>query len=294
MDEKKDYLLIKNPIAGSAKNRRWIDTLMQELDKRGLSYDLVETQEPQHAIKLAYDAAASYGVVVAVGGDGTVNEVGRGLLQRGEGVLGILPVGNGNDFYRNFEEKANPEEAIQKLINGKFKKVNVGQDHEGRYVLNIASVGLDAFTGKTQKKIKKYVPKTMGYVVALIYSMFFYRKQKITVRLDGREFKSSNILLCFGTGKTYGGGIKIMPWAQMDDGYFNIVNIIDMSNLMLFIVAPSIIFGLHTKIKKYVKVYKAKEVEILGEDLTLNLDGELFDVEKVHFKLLFEKLKVIC
>lgn len=293
MEKRKDFLLIKNPVAGNPKNHRWVDTLMSELDKQGLSYDWVETNAPGHGTKLAYEAAAFYGAIVAMGGDGTVNEVAKGLLDRGEGVLGILPIGNGNDFYRNFADKVDMLEAIQKLTHGEIKKIDVGIDDEKRYALNIASVGLDAFTSHIQKKIRRCVPKTLGYVLALIYSMAVYRKQQVKIRLDEREFVSNNVLLCFGSGKTYGGGIKIMPWASMDDGYFHVVNIIDLPNLMLFFIAPSIIFGLHTKFKKFVKVYKAKEVEIQGKNLILNLDGELFDVEKIHFKILPGRLSVI-
>lgn len=293
MEQRKDYLLIKNPTAGTQKSRQWIETLIEELEKQGLTYDLVESSAPEHAIRLAYDGAKFYDIIVAMGGDGTVNEVAMGLLLRDEGILGILPVGNGNDFYRIFDDKVDLNLAISKLIEAKTRKINVGRDIEGRYVLNIASVGLDSQTVKMQKKIKKYVPKTMGYVLALIHSMITYRKQDVTIRLDGEEFHSNNVLLCFGTGRSYGGGIKIMPWANIDDGYFNVVNISDISNLGLLLVAPTIIFGTHTKLTKYVKVYKAKEVEIIGKNLTLNLDGDLFDVDKVHFELLFEKLEVI-
>lgn len=292
---KKDFLLIKNPVAGSgrSKNQAWIDRLIESLEKEGYSYDMVETKGHNHASDLAYEGAGDYRIIVAMGGDGTVHEVAQGLARFGGAALGILPIGNGNDYYRSYDSKVSPKTAINKLIAGNTMYVDIGLDEEDRYILNIASLGLDSYTNAIQKKIKKYFPRSLGYLIALIYSIGAYKKQRINVTLDGHSFESNNVLLCFGNGQSYGGGFRIMPWAKLDDGYFHVVNIIDLSWPILYIIAPSILFGLHTKFTKYVKVYKAKEILVEADEFTLNIDGEVFETNRIYAKVLANKLKVI-
>lgn len=293
MQGKKDFLLIQNPVAGKEKNHRWVEVLIKNLEDKAYSYDLVETRYPSHATEIAFEKAADYGAVIAMGGDGTVHEVAQGVLRNGGGVLGILPIGNGNDYYRNFDSKVSPKTAINKILEGKISLLDVGRDGEDRYILNIASIGLDSYTNLIQKKIRAYAPKTLGYVLALIYAIATYKKSLVKIKLDDRSFTSNNVLFCFGGGKTYGGGIGIMPWAELDDGYFHVVNIVDISWPMLYIIVPSIIFGLHTKFKKYVKVCKAKRIGLEGPDMVLNIDGEIFNVDKLEVELLARKFKVI-
>lgn len=294
MVTKKDYLLIQNPVAGRQKNQGWVGVLLQKLREAGYSFDLIETKYPNHATEIAEKEAGNYHHVVAIGGDGTINEVANGLLLACEGVLGILPIGSGNDLYRSVSGKVDPAQAIENLIAQRTKKIDVGVDQKGRYVFNIASIGLDAFTTNLQHKLKKHLPGTPGYVAALLYSMLAYRKQKLRVRLDDTWIDAKNMLLCFGGGKTYGGGIQIMPWAKLDDGYFHVVNVIDLLNFALILLSPTIIFGKHPKIKRYVKVYKAKEIEIIGKDLILNIDGNIYPKEDHFlFRICPQKLEVI-
>ena len=292
--EKKDYLLIHNPVAGREKNQRWIGILIQRLRQVGYQFDLIETRYPLHATEIAKREAGNYHYVIAMGGDGTVNEVAKGLLLSGEGVLGILPVGSGNDLYRSVSGKVDLNLAIENIIAHKVKKIDVGIDEQGRYVVNIASIGLDAYTTERQHALKKHLPGTPGYVAALLYSMLAYRKQKLKVRLDDEWIEMKNMLFCFGGGKTYGGGIRIMPWAELNDGYFHVVNVIDLINFSLILLSPTIIFGKHHKIKRYVKVYKAREIEIMGKDLVLNIDGNIYPKEDhLLFHLEREKLEII-
>ncbi len=293
MQEKKDFLLIQNPVAGLPKNHSWVDVLTNKLDLAQKTYDLVETEYPGHASEIAFERAGDYGAVIAMGGDGTVHEVAQGVLRNGGGALGILPIGNGNDYYRNIGKKVSPSQAIDKILRGDFKRVDVGRIREDWYVLNIASIGLDSHTDQIQKKIRAYAPKTLGYVFALIYAIATYKKSRIRVELDGEAFSCNNVLFCFGGGKTYGGGIKMMPWASLEDGYFNIVNIIDLSWPLLYFFAPTLLVGYHTKFKKYVKVYKARNIILEGEDLVLNIDGEVIKVDRVEAQLLPRKLKLI-
>lgn len=294
MELKKDYLLIHNPVAGREKSQKWLGVFLKRLREEGKSFDLTESQYPRHATEIAEKEAKNYHYVIAVGGDGTVNEVAQGLLQADGGILGILPIGSGNDLYRSVSGKVDLLLSIEKLLDPKTKKIDVGVDLQGRYVVNIASVGLDAFTTRVQHNLKKHIHGTPGYVAALLYSMLAFRKQKLKIRLDDVWMETNNMLLCFGGGKSYGGGIEIMPWAELDDGYFHVVNVVDLLNFSLVLLSPSIAFGLHPKIKRYVKTYKAKEIEILGKDLDLNVDGNIFhNEEHILFRLCREKLEII-
>lgn len=290
---KKDFLLIRNPHAGSEKCQQWVEVLENRLEKEGLSYDVHDSLYAGHTSEIAKKEAPNYGALIAIGGDGTVHEVAQGVLANEGAVLGILPIGSGNDYYRNFDKTVDPNLAIEKIISRKTGKVDVGLDDQGRYLLNIASVGLDSHTVMIQKKIKNKVPKKLEYILALLYSIGAYKKEKLQVKLDDKEFISNSALLCFGNGRVYGGGIGIMPWAQLDDGNLHVVNIIDIARPFIYLVAPTILFGKHIKIKRYVKVYEAKSIEVKGDNMLLNIDGELFNQDYIKMEILPKKLELI-
>lgn len=275
----KRYLIIFNPVAGKTKNYKWIDILEEKIKKNNDYVKIIETEHINHARTVAKEESGKYNVIVAAGGDGTLNEVVSGIIDSGEKTaMGILPIGSGNDYYRILNRPDNLEEAIEMILNGSCKTVDVGKGEDGKYLLNIASIGLDCLTVKTAQKLKKRIGGSLAYFIALLYSLLKFKKQNFKIYIDEKEIVSNSVLFCFGKGRTYGGGIGMMPWSKKSDGLFHIVNIVDIKKVFLLILAPSIIFGLHTKFKKYVKVYTAKKIRVESEDkFDFNLDGEIIE-----------------
>ena len=279
----KKYLIIYNPTAGKKGNKKWIDKLAERIEQNGGYCEVYETTGINDGRKEVCRSAHKFDIVVSAGGDGTLNEVAAGILEsKSDAKLGILPIGSGNDYYRNFANPKDMDTAMKSIVSGKVNMIDVGKSEDNTYLLNIASIGLDCLTVKNAKKLKKIAGGPFGYFLSLIYSLATFKKQNLTIYIDENKIYSKSSLYCFGCGKTYGGGIKIMPWSGNFTGKFEIVNISEINKGLLIFFAPSIALGLHTKFEKYVKVYSAKKIRVESENkFDFNLDGEIFEEKKV-------------
>ncbi len=292
----KKYLIVYNPMAGKSNKKIWIQRLIEKLKENGNSVELVTTEYIGHGREISFYNAKDYDVIVSAGGDGTLNEVATGILKsNAASSLAILPIGSGNDYYRNFANPKNLKKSIDIIVDGKIKMVDVGRSSNGEYLLNIASIGLDCLTVKKAKKLKKILGGSLGYLFSLIYSILVFKKQNLSIYIDDRKIEAKNILYCFGNGKAYGGGIKIMPWSDCSDEFFHIVNIVDVNKLLLILLSPSIALGRHTMFKKYVKVYKGKKIRVESQKkYDFNLDGEIIeDRYFIEYECISKRLAIV-
>lgn len=288
----KKYLFIINPIAGGGRAKS-VEPLIEETMKRNQKdFRIIFTQEPREAISIASNA--EYDVVVAVGGDGTVNEVASGLVKKGKGTLGIIPVGTGNDLSRSLNIPQDPKEALELIIKGRINEITVGESNTHHF-LNISSVGFDVEVLVNTDKIRKLIKGKLAYVLGVIYSFFKYRKKYVTLELDGRSFDRNILLMAVGKGKYYGGGMMVLPNADLYDNYLHICLVRDISNLKGLTLFPVIFKGNHLRYKQYVEVYKAKEVKVINKSsLDLNVDGEVLkEGNSITFRLGSRKIPVI-
>lgn len=288
-------LFIINPVAGGGKTKNIIPLIEEEMDKYKRDYDMILTKEPKEAIDLAAKNSELYDIIVAVGGDGTINEVSKGLLKAGKGTLGIIPGGTGNDMIKSLGIPSNSIEALEVLNKGFKKEIDIGKIDDCSF-LNISSVGFDGEVMLNHDKFRKVIKGKASYIIAIIYTLLSYKKKKIRIDVDGKVLHQIIILLAVGNGKYYGGGLKILPMAKIDDGYFHICVISGLSTLKTLFLFPSIFKGNHLKYKKYVKVYKGKSIEIKSEEyLYINIDGEISPKRKdIKFIMSNLKLNVIC
>ena len=292
----KKSLIVYNPIAGKDDNRIWIDRLVERIKYNNDFSDVAVTEYAEHGRNIAFENAGKYDVIVSAGGDGTLNEIATGVLDSGADVsIGILPIGSGNDYYRNFGDPEDLDRAIATITDGKEKLVDIGKGSSGKYLLNIASIGLDCLTVKNAKKLKKIVGGPLGYFLSLVYSLIVFKKQKLSIYIDDKKIEADSVLYCFGKGRTYGGGICIMPWSDCSDGVFHMVNMVDINKLLLILLSPSIAVGKHTKFKKYVKVYKGRKIRVESEKkYDFNLDGEIFEgTETVEYECIPKALSIM-
>ena len=287
-------LFIINPVAGGGKARGLISLIEAKMKKYKKEYRIQLTTKPEEAIKIAEDNAEDYDVIVAVGGDGTINEVARGLVNKGKGVLGIIPGGTGNDMAKSLGISIDPAMALEHLCNGRRNKIDVGEVNNLTF-FNIASIGFDAEVVKNTISIKKIVKSRFAYGISVLYSLFSFKKKRIQINIDGKIVKEDAILVAIGNGKYYGGGMEILPNAKVDDGYLDICVVSKVGKIKLLFLFPSIFKGNHIKYTKYVKVYRGRLIRITAQEgIYLNIDGEINPkVKDIEFNLKDKKLNVI-
>ena len=288
----KKYLFVINPIAGDGRAKSVKPLIEEIMTKNQIDYDIVFTKEPKEATSIAlnYD----YDVLVAVGGDGTVNEIAAGIIKRDNKILAIIPAGTGNDLSRSLDIPFDLEEAIERIIKGNPREIIVGISN-GHSFLNISSVGFDVETLINHKTIRKKIKGNLSYVLAVIYTLFKFKKRKVTIDIDGKIFERNLMLLAIGNGKYYGGGMKIIPNADPYDDYLYVCLVKDVSNLRALTVLPGIFEGNHLKLTKYVETYKANNIKISSDTrFFLNIDGEVVEEgNEIFIKTNDNKLSII-
>lgn len=290
------YLFIVNPEAGGGRAGKLIPIIEERLKNSGQIYQIKTTSGPTHATEIARTNVDKYQIIVAVGGDGTINEVARPLIEERKGILGIIPAGTGNDLSLSLGIPKDVNKALDLILEeGNTRNIDVCSLN-GMPYLNIATIGFDAKVVKMTNTIKKYIKSELSYVISVILNLLSFRKTKIELIIDGQAQQVDSFLLAIGNGRTYGGGIPIMPKAEMDNGYLEICSVKDASNLKVLLLFPSIFKEEHVKHTKYVKIQRAKEViATTSQDMILNIDGELIEDNKerrLEFRLMDYKLPV--
>lgn len=292
------YLFILNPQAGGGRSGKLIDQIDERMHKSGYDYQIIRTKAVDDGRIIAERNMDKFSHIIAVGGDGTVNEVARGLLKNKKALLGIIPAGTGNDLSHSLGIPKDTEKALDLILseNMQIREIDVCSIN-GRPYLNISTIGFDAKVVKTTNTLKKIIKSEISYVVSVLVNLLFFRKTRLELIIDGQPHYVNSFLLAVGNGKYYGGGIPIMPSAQVDNGFLEVCSIKDVSNLKVLALFPSIFKEEHIKYTKYVTIYRAKEVLVkTSQNMILNIDGEIVDNEdkEISFRIEEDKLAVIA
>ncbi len=245
------------------------------------------TTAPMHAAELAERAALDGAdVVVAVGGDGTLNEVVGGLLASGrtaETSLAMLPSGTGGDFRRVAGFPREPERIARYLVEAERRAIDWGMlefvDPNGRErqrpFLNIASLGISGVVDKFVNSTSKALGGRVSFLVGTVRGMLNYKNVPIRVTVDGMPFfDGPTNLVAIANGQYFGGGMRVAPDARLDDGLFDVVVFEDLTKLEFLGLASVIYDGRHLGRPK-VRVTRGTvvQVEAVGDAL-IDLDGE--------------------
>jgi len=205
-------------------------------------YAVYLTHAPGHATDLAREAVTSGAdVVVAVGGDGTVNEVARGLLGS-RAALGIVPVGSGNGLARALRLPLHPARALEALEHGEPRPMDVGRLN-GRPFLNVAGVGFDAVVGQAFHERGKRGGRRgfLGYVHLGLRELAAYRPVPLAVECGGERIDVTAFVVTAANGPQYGSGAIVNPGARLDDGRIELV-VFDQAPLPRLLLAASRMF----------------------------------------------------
>jgi diacylglycerol kinase (ATP) len=225
------HRLIVNPAAGGGAAQSALPAIEHELQRLGVVYDVVQTLQPLHGVALAKTAAAAVDVVVAVGGDGTSNEVINGLMQaQNEGhraALGVLCVGRGNDFAFGMGVPEDAIEGCRVLSAGVLRSIDVGRvtggdEPDGRFFGNGIGIGFDAVVGFVAARMKR-LHGFLGYFLAAIMTMFvYYRAPQVRLEHDGQSVELRALMVSVMNGRRMGGGFMMAPDGQPDDGLLDL------------------------------------------------------------------------
>jgi YegS/Rv2252/BmrU family lipid kinase len=286
----KDILVIVNPASqGGRTAKRWLQ-VQERLRDAGLDFEAALTTRPHEAIEIARRAVrASVPVVVAAGGDGTVNEVANGFFDTGKvlatkSVLGVLPLGTGGDFRRTFDIPEDPTGAVEVLRQGKPCRIDVGRatfttagGHMGeRYFVNVADAGIGGEVVDRVNRSSKRLGGTATFLLASMNALARYRNKWMRVMVDGNQHELVAQQVVIANGTCYGAGMKIAPHARADDGLFDVLLIGDLGVVDNLRGLAKIRQGRHLEdpVDKYTYL-RARRVEVQSpERVLIDLDGE--------------------
>lgn len=267
--------------------------------KHGVNVECILTRRPGHATETARTIAQTGENVrfYVCGGDGTINEVANGIAGIATAAMTCIPVGTGNDFLKNFGDKAELFADAENLWGGpQFALDTI--DCNGRLALTIACSGFDA---QVAEDVHTYGKSPMlggqGSYIASLAVNFLVRglDHRWTVTIDGRALSGSFALAAVCNGRHYGGGFMPIPQARMDDGLLNVLLMDKISRAAFLRFVGNYKNGEHEKFQQYAQVSTAREVIIEsrgGEDIITCLDGEIVRNKRVVMRLSDKKVNV--
>ena len=238
-------------------------------------FDLSVTEGPGHAIELARAAAESGAdLVLSVGGDGTANEVARGLLG-GSAALGIVPMGSGNGLARALGIPLRPARALDALEMGVRRAIDVGMVN-GRPFLNVAGIGFDAAVSRAFHDSGRAGGRRglLSYVRLSLREMVGYRAPRLVIETPRERIEARPFVLVLANGPQYGSGAVINPGGKLDDGQLELVILDDGPLLGLLLAAPRLFLGGIERIRGYRRL-SATRLVITGEGpIVAHRDGD--------------------
>jgi diacylglycerol kinase (ATP) len=274
-------LVIVNPIAGGGRAARLLGWLRARLDARP-DARLEVTGKQGDAERWAAEAHGRHDQVIAVGGDGTIQEALNGLLGSGaSATLGVVPVGTGNDLARSLGLPRDPAAAWTAAIGRGSTVIDVaraiGANGRTRWFASAGGIGLDAQVARAMAHRRGLQRRQAGYLVTALSELWGYANRPVTITLDDTETLERRILLVAVTnGSYYGGGMKIAPGAEVDDGLMDLCIVGDIGRLAALGQLPNLYRGRHTD-HPAVEMRRARCVTIEGTaDTLIHLDGEPF------------------
>jgi len=286
--------IILNPVAGNGHAGQSLPEVKEMLNGLGIAYDIEHTTAPLHAVHIARTAAIDgYSIVVAMGGDGTINEVLNGLMEgRALGhkttAMGVLGAGRGNDFAFGAGLPSSLERDCQIIAAGHRRLIDIGRvtvdgSADSRYFGNGIGIGFDTIVGFEAARMK-HLSGFPAYLISALKTLFFYfTPPTVKIKLDDEEFTQPALMISIMNGRRMGGGFMMAPNAKPDDGLLDYCIISYGNKLRLLGLMLNIMKGNQAG-KKEVKTGCIRRIEITALDgmLPAHGDGETLCVEGKH------------
>ncbi len=286
------YQFIVNPSAGHGNYKWVIHDIQKVLKRHNIHYDIVIPKYKGETTLLAKEATKNYDVIVAVGGDGTINGVVNGLVGT-QSILGIIPVGTGNGFAREFGIPLNIKKACKILVEGELKMIDIGKAGE-KFFLATAGLGFDALIAKFTGKMLGPFRGMWLYFFAGMLVFHRYNPPLVEIRIDTEEIEIKPFVVAIANTRLYGGRAIIAPNACPDDGFFDVCIVDRMKPRRILWNLPKLFKGTHTRLPE-VKMYKSRNVLIQSfEPVPIHVDGEPLDsCYEMQFTVIPKALRIL-
>lgn len=278
MAERPRAFAIVNPAAGNGRGARIARTIAHEFDAAGMTLEVAVTPGPTEAARLAAGAVdEGHTTVLAVGGDGTANEVANGMIGS-TAALALYPIGRGNDLSRSLGYprgvRWRRKLARWLVTEARPRTIDVGEVN-GRLFLNVAGVGIDGHVAERVRASERVVGPALAYLVGSLVSIATYRPRRMEVTVDGDTRGGRFLAVVCSNGRYFGGGMRPAPRARLDDGRLDVTLAGDLSRSASLLTLLRIYFGKHEN-GTTVVTRPARQVEIdLEHEEPTQLDGEI-------------------
>ena len=297
-------VFVINPNAGKKKN---IKSLIEKINEVSLSlgadseiYVTKSTRDAEHFVK-NYCEENGVARFIACGGDGTFSEVLNGAVNFEGTEVGVMPIGTGNDFCRNFDIDF---KNIEGQIKGKTKKcdaIRCADKNVTRYGVNMFNIGFDCNVADMKEKLTKktFLKGSLAYFVSIFIILVKKKGANLSIIADGNEKHNGKLLLTsLANGSFCGGGIMSNPLADLNDGLININIIKNVSRLRFLTLLPFYMNGKFTELKNIEKIittekYKKIVIIPLDSEMRLCTDGEISTVGETTFEIVPDAFNLV-
>ena len=298
-------LLIANPTSGRGAGERAVDPVSAQLRQAAVTFEVVRTERPMHAAELAARSASEgWEAVVAIGGDGTANEVLNGLMQipkQQRPAMGIIAVGRGNDFAFGVGVLPGVLEGCRAVLSGHRRWIDVGRVTgglypQGRYFGNGIGIGFDAVVGFEALKLAP-LSGFASYIVAALKTISVYdHGPLLRIELDGQARVQETLMVSVMNGRRMGGGFHMAPKGDPGDGQFDVCIAGQVTRGRILGLIPHFLKG-DQEGQPAISVARCRQVRVVAEEgvLPAHADGETLCVDghELQAELLPSQIEVL-
>lgn len=285
--------IVRNPVSGRGAGARGFDKWEQRLKAKYEVCSLLTTAPGSARAQARRLVDEGCQIVAAAGGDGTVTDVMQGILGT-RATLAVIPLGTGNDFARTLDFGSSISAAIDALLAGRTRRIDVAAWSIGAqqgHFLNVAGCGFDAAVAHRINTGVRHLRGRAAYIAAILQCLRTYRPIVLEIEADGQSFKEKLMLCAIANARSYGGGMLVAPEAEIDDGLLDIVLVRDMSKLEFLRSFSRVLKGTHLTHPK-VSHFRARSIRFDSPGPFL-VDGELVEAGRVAIEVVPKALDVI-
>lgn len=282
--------LLVNPSSAGGRALKALRRVEQALDVRRVEFRVERTRSLEHGVEQALLAVEAEELPVVMSGDGLLGAVG-GAMAGSETPLGIVPCGRGNDLARVLGVPVDPEAAVETILHGHTRRIDVGEVN-GKRFLGIVSVGFDSEANRLANETH-FLRGSLVYAYAAIRILIGWRPARFTIRVGEERRRISGYSVSVANSKAFGGGMYIAPDAELDDGLFDVVVVGEGGKLSFVGNLPKVFKGTHVE-KDEVQVLRAARLELTASrPFPVYADGEHLTELPAELRVLPRALNVL-
>jgi len=286
-----EYKIIVNPAAGRGKTIALAEQVKSALKKRNVEFDIVLTKAPGNATYLARSAAEQgWQVIVSLGGDGTASEVINGLVGT-DSTLGIISCGTGNDIARSLGVPIDTRQAIETLLGGKKRKIDVGLEKDQVFA-NIAGVGFSSDVTIRANAMQK-LKGSLAFFAATYKALTNLKSRQARIELDDEIIEAKVISVTISNMKYAGGGMVFAPDAVVDDGLFDVSIVREVGRISFALTFPQMYRDAGVRHPAYSR-HRSSAIKIFTEQPSEKMfDGNINGKTPLEAKILPKAIDVL-